>query len=203
MTCFSGAGRARSKARVSSSGLSANRASASRGWSRSFAQGSARRRTPGSNGRRRSSCRTRPCTRSPNGAVCASAAPTRPTGTRLADLENTLRLIGLDAAEYAPLLAPLFDIPLPEDRAAKFAPEELRRRQLAAMTALFLAGARSQPVVLAFEDLHWADPTSLDLLRRSPSAARRRRFSSSRRLGRNSARTGACARTTAYFARAA
>ena len=84
---------------------------------------------------------------------------------KLADLENTLRLIGLDAAEYAPLLAPLFDVPLPEDRAAKFAPEELRRRQLAAMTALTLAGARSQPVVLAFEDLHWADPTSLDLLR--------------------------------------
>ena len=84
---------------------------------------------------------------------------------KLADLENTLRLIGLDAAEYAPLLAPLFDVALPEHRAAKFAPEELRRRQLAAMTALFLAGARSQPVVLAFEDLHWADPTSLDLLR--------------------------------------
>ena len=86
-------------------------------------------------------------------------------GQKLADLENTLRLIGLDAAEYVPLLAPLFDVTLPEDRAAKFAPEELRRRQLAAMTALFLAGARSQPVVLAFEDLHWADPTSLDLLR--------------------------------------
>ena len=28
----------------------------------------------------------------------------------------------------------------------------------------FLAGARSQPVALAFEDLHWADPTSLDLM---------------------------------------
>ena len=27
------------------------------------------------------------------------------------------------------------------------------------------AGARTQPAVLAFEDLHWADPTSLDLLR--------------------------------------
>ena len=88
-----------------------------------------------------------------------------PGEEKLADLENTLRLIGLDAAEYAPLLAPMFDVPLPEDRAAKFAPEELRRRQLAAMTAVFLAGARSQPVVLAFEDLHWADPTSLDLLR--------------------------------------
>jgi class 3 adenylate cyclase/tetratricopeptide (TPR) repeat protein len=83
---------------------------------------------------------------------------------RLADLENTLRLIGLDASEYAPLLAPLVDIPLPEHRAAKFAPEELRRRQLAALVTWFLAGARSQPVALAFEDLHWADPTSLDLM---------------------------------------
>ena len=87
-----------------------------------------------------------------------------PANRRLADLENTLRLIGLDASEYAPLIAPLVDIPLPEERAAKLAPEELRRRQLAALTTWFLAGARSQPVALAFEDLHWADPTSLDLM---------------------------------------
>ena len=88
-----------------------------------------------------------------------------PAEQRLSDLDDTLRLIGLDPAEHAPLLAPLVDIPLPPHRAANFQPEELRRRQLAAMTAWVLAGARSQPVVLAFEDLHWADPTSLDLLR--------------------------------------
>ena len=88
-----------------------------------------------------------------------------PAEQRLADLENTLQLIGLDPAEHAPLLAPLVDIPLPPGRAANLPPEELRRKQLAAMTAWVLAGARSQPVVLAFEDLHWADPTSLDLLR--------------------------------------
>ena len=88
-----------------------------------------------------------------------------PAEQRLADLEGTLRLIGLDPAEHAPLLAPLVDIPLPPDRAANFPPEELRRRQLAAMTSWVLAGARSQPLVLGFEDLHWADPTSLDLLR--------------------------------------
>jgi predicted ATPase len=76
-----------------------------------------------------------------------------------------LRLIGLDPAEYAPLVAPLVDIALPPGRVAKLPPEELRRRQLAAMTNLVLAGARSQSVILAFEDLHWADPTSLDLLR--------------------------------------
>ena len=88
-----------------------------------------------------------------------------PAALRVADLENTLGLIGLDATEYAPLLAPLVDVPLPEGRVPNLAPEELRRRQLAAMTAWVLAAARTQAVVLAFEDLHWADPTSLDLMR--------------------------------------
>jgi class 3 adenylate cyclase/tetratricopeptide (TPR) repeat protein len=88
-----------------------------------------------------------------------------PAEQRLADLENTLRLVGLEPAEYAPLLAPLLDVPLPPVRAASFPPEELRRRQLSAISVWVLAGARSQPLVLAFEDLHWADPTSLDLLR--------------------------------------
>jgi class 3 adenylate cyclase/tetratricopeptide (TPR) repeat protein len=88
-----------------------------------------------------------------------------PAEQRLADLEHTLQLVGLDPTEYAPLLAPLVDVLLPEDRLAKLAPEELRRRQLAAVTAWILAAARTQAIVLAFEDLHWADPTSLDLMR--------------------------------------
>jgi class 3 adenylate cyclase/tetratricopeptide (TPR) repeat protein len=82
---------------------------------------------------------------------------------RLADLENAIRSVGLDA-EYAPLAA-LVRAPPTENRPAPFAPKELRRRQLAAITAWVLTGARSQPIVLAFEDLHWADPTSLDLMR--------------------------------------
>jgi class 3 adenylate cyclase/predicted ATPase len=87
-----------------------------------------------------------------------------PASQRFADLENTLQLVGLDPAEYAPLIAPLVDIPLAKGRAANLPPEELRRRQLTALIAWFLAGARSQPAALAFEDLHWADPTSLDLM---------------------------------------
>ena len=63
------------------------------------------------------------------------------------------------------LLAPLLDIPLPKERALALAPEELRRRQLAALSNWVMAGAKVQPVVLAFEDLHWADPTTLDVLR--------------------------------------
>ena len=119
---------------------------------------------------------------------------------RLADLENTLTLIGLDAAEYAPLLAPLVDIPLPEELRAKLPPEELRRRQLAGMTAWVLTGARTQPVVLAFEDLHWADPTSLDLMGPARRAVARSPLCwSSPPRGRNSERPGRCAHTTASF----
>jgi class 3 adenylate cyclase/predicted ATPase len=84
---------------------------------------------------------------------------------RLADLESSLDQVKLDPVENVPLLAPLLDIPLSQERVPALAPEELRRRQLAAMTAWVMAGGRVQPIVLGFEDLHWADPTTLDLLR--------------------------------------
>jgi predicted ATPase len=84
---------------------------------------------------------------------------------RLAELESSLAQVKLDPVENAPLLALLLDIPLPPERALALAPEELRRRQLAALTNWVMAGAKVQPVVLAFEDLHWADPTTLDVLR--------------------------------------
>src|SRR5262249_20006557 len=51
------------------------------------------------------------------------------------------------------------------ERSLTFAPEELRRRQLGALTNWAMASAKIQPAVLAFEDIHWADPTTLDLLR--------------------------------------
>jgi hypothetical protein len=84
---------------------------------------------------------------------------------RLADLENTLTLINLGPAENVPLLAPLLDVPLPNERTLTLAAEELRHRQLAALTNWAIASAKVQPVVLALEDIHWADPTTLDLLR--------------------------------------
>src|SRR5215813_11142080 len=66
---------------------------------------------------------------------------------RLADLENTLALVKLDPIENEPLLAPLLDIPLPQDRAPTLEPEVLRRRQLTALTNWVMAGARTQPAV--------------------------------------------------------
>jgi tetratricopeptide (TPR) repeat protein len=88
-----------------------------------------------------------------------------PAEQRLAELESSLAQVKLDPAENAALLAPLVDIPLPAERALALVPEELRRRQLGALTNWVIAGARTQPIVLALEDLHWADPTTLDVLR--------------------------------------
>src|SRR6476659_746176 len=91
--------------------------------------------------------------------------PDVPAERRLSDLENTLALIKLDPAENVPLLAPLLDIPLPPERKPILAPEELRRRQLAALTNWVVAGARAQPIVLTLEDLHWAVAPTLSVFR--------------------------------------
>ena len=88
-----------------------------------------------------------------------------PAERRLAELESSLAQVRLDPAENAPLLAPLLDIPLPKERIPALASGEWRRRQLASLTNWVIAGAKVQPGVLAFEDLHWADPTTLDVLR--------------------------------------
>jgi class 3 adenylate cyclase len=88
-----------------------------------------------------------------------------PAERRLADLESSLAQAKLDPQENASLLAPLLDIPLPKERAPALAAEELRRRQLAALSNWVMAGAKVQTVVLALEDLHWADPTTIDVLR--------------------------------------
>jgi class 3 adenylate cyclase/predicted ATPase len=87
-----------------------------------------------------------------------------PAESRLAELESTLAQLKLDPAENIPLLALLFGIPFPQDHRSILAPEELRRRQLSALTNVLMASAKTQPVVLVVEDMHWADPTTLDLL---------------------------------------
>ena len=88
-----------------------------------------------------------------------------PPEQRLGDLENSLAQLKLNPAENVSLLAPLLDIPLPPESMLVLPPEELRRRQLAALTNWVMTSARVQPLVLALEDLHWADPTTLDVLR--------------------------------------
>src|SRR5271163_2807405 len=89
--------------------------------------------------------------------------PDVPRERRFAELESVLTQVKL-GKEQAALLAPLIDIPVPPERLPSLSPEEVRRRQLAAMVEWAIAGAHIQPVVLVFEDLQWFDPTSIDLV---------------------------------------
>ena len=91
--------------------------------------------------------------------------PDVPADRRLADLESSLAQVKLNPEEDGPFLAPLLDIPLPAGRMPTLPPDEVRRRQLATLTNWVIASAKVQPVALAFEDIHWADPTTLDVLR--------------------------------------
>ena len=103
------------------------------------------RRTPGSNGAALSFCRTRHFIRLPNGAGLRFGGADVPAEQRLADLENSLVQVKLDLAENVPLLAPLLEIPLPQERALDFErPRSLRRRQLAALTGWVMV-ARAGP----------------------------------------------------------
>jgi predicted ATPase len=65
----------------------------------------------------------------------------------------------------APLFAALLSIPLGERYPPlALSPTQQRRRTLAALLDQFEGLARRQPILLSFEDAHWADATSLELL---------------------------------------
>ena len=88
-----------------------------------------------------------------------------PPEEQLAQLQSALELAGLKASEAVSLIAPLLNLPLP----AKYpplslSPEQQRRRLLATLVEWALGAARVQPIVIAIEDLHWADPSTLELL---------------------------------------
>jgi class 3 adenylate cyclase/predicted ATPase len=93
-------------------------------------------------------------------------APDDPPATRLAKLEAGLRPSGLLLAEVVPLLASLLSIPLPTEHYAPLTvtPKHQKQQTHDALVAWLAADAERQPVLVAWEDLHWADPTTLELL---------------------------------------
>ena len=88
-----------------------------------------------------------------------------PPVERLRKLEVALVAYGPPQPEAAPLLAALFSLPLGEGAAALgLTPERQKERTLETLLAILLRMAEAQPVVVSIEDLHWADPSTLDFL---------------------------------------
>src|SRR5450631_550398 len=69
-----------------------------------------------------------------------------------------------DAALFAEMLSLASDGRYP---ALQLAPEQRRQRTLEALTSQLAELARQQPVLMIFEDAHWVDPTSLEVLGRT------------------------------------
>jgi class 3 adenylate cyclase/predicted ATPase len=84
---------------------------------------------------------------------------------RLAKLEALLAQGAERLDEAAPLVGALLGIPT-DDRypILNFNPQRQKQRTFEVLTAQLAGLARERPVVALYEDLHWADPSTLELL---------------------------------------
>jgi class 3 adenylate cyclase/tetratricopeptide (TPR) repeat protein len=88
-----------------------------------------------------------------------------PPQDQIKALEPRLAAAGLKPSEAIPLIAPLLNLPLPaEYPALTVSPEQQRRRLLATLVEWVIGSAHAQPLVIATEDLHWVDPSTLELI---------------------------------------
>jgi class 3 adenylate cyclase/predicted ATPase len=84
---------------------------------------------------------------------------------RLATLEQALQAARLPLEEAVPLLASLLAVPVPERYPPlTLSPQRQKQKTQEALVAWLLAETAQQPVLAVWEDLHWADPSTLDLL---------------------------------------
>ena len=85
---------------------------------------------------------------------------------RLAKLERMLDVAQLPLPEVVPLFAALLTLPMPDTRypRRRLAPAELKQQTVEALVTWLLAETEQRPVFAVWEDLHWADPSTLELL---------------------------------------
>ncbi|NOZ51754.1 MAG: AAA family ATPase [Gammaproteobacteria bacterium] len=81
-------------------------------------------------------------------------------------LESPLKAFGIPLSETVPLLAELLSISLPEGAfpLLQYTPQQRKQKTLEALLGLVLGMASQQMVVIIVEDLHWIDPTTIELL---------------------------------------
>ena len=84
---------------------------------------------------------------------------------KLRKLEGFLVQYGLPLAEAVPLFTTLLSLPLPAAYAPlALTPEQQKQRTLQALLTILLRIVAQQPMPFVMEDLHWVDPSTLELL---------------------------------------
>ena len=79
-----------------------------------------------------------------------------------ANWREALAAYGVSLPKVVPLLASLLSVLLLDDN---LSPEEQKQQTMEALLTLLLTLAAEQPVLIVLEDLHWVDPSTLELLR--------------------------------------
>lgn len=82
----------------------------------------------------------------------------------LAALRTLLERDGLVVEDTLPLFANLLGLPAFETNRPSLSPQVQRERTRTALLQLIVRAAETCPVVLVVEDLHWADPSTLEFL---------------------------------------
>ena len=92
--------------------------------------------------------------------------PEHSDAERLARLESILSDTNLQLAEAVPLVASLLTLSLPEDRYphVELSPQQLRQQTQDALVSWILDRAEESALLAFCEDIHWADPTTLEFL---------------------------------------
>lgn len=84
---------------------------------------------------------------------------------RYTQLEQSLGLTGMKLDETVPLIAELLGQPAHQKYPPlMFSADQRRKRLLSALTGWVFSVTQRQPVVMIVEDLHWVDPSTLELL---------------------------------------
>ena len=86
---------------------------------------------------------------------------------RLLKIEGFAVQYGLETARAVPLLAALLSVrAIAQYRALSLTPQRQRHETIDVLVSAILARASRQPMLFAVEDLHWIDPSSLEMLGR-------------------------------------
>jgi predicted ATPase len=92
-------------------------------------------------------------------------APHESPHTKLAKLQQALTTYHFPQADTLPLLATLLFLPHPEGMAPlTLSPQKQKQRTQEALVAWIMEEAEQAAVYCAWEDLHWADPSTLEVL---------------------------------------
>jgi predicted ATPase len=84
---------------------------------------------------------------------------------KLEKLRQTLGRYDFPQADTLTLLAALVSLPHPEDiPPLTVSPQKQKEQTLAALVAWLIEETEQQPVYNSWEDLHWADPSTLEVL---------------------------------------